>query len=94
MTYMRMAHEERRAVQNWTDMACDGRRAATERFLLSTLEALEAGKEGCLVNDRLSDIAAHAWNAVSDLNGELAKHLDEVGLEYKPIDVTPLEKFL
>lgn len=96
MTYMHMAQMERQAVQRHTLAEIDPRIAVGKVALHYALLALESLEQAVAPRLAIQGAAAGFYDALSDLSGECAKHLDNAGLVEADaaIDLTSLNRFL
>lgn len=94
--YLRMAHQERQSVQNWTSAAVDARIYNGKLALHYGLLCLQELEQSSAPRLDINGVAASLYDTLSDLIGECSKHLDDADLveDGAKIDLTPLNKFL
>lgn len=91
LSAIRRDNASRRA---FVSMAVSGRREDAQRFLSVGLEMLGKGSECGADRLYLIDVAKGLHDAVSNLDGQMRRDLDDVGLihEHRPIDLAELSQ--
>lgn len=94
--YLRMHHEEQASVRNWTSAAVDARIYNGKLALHYGLLCLQQLDQSNVKRLDVNGVAAALYDALSDLSGECAKHLDNAGLveDDANIDLEPLLRFM